>query len=1240
MAALFPQHDNRSGEPNLHVHIVLLNRAMRADREISGDRKWRALYGRPLWREQLGLAAAGERIFARLLAMQGIPMIQQETGNAFEAGGVEQATMDAFSVRTRGQIDPELRAEAAEYERLHGRPPSARTLWEWRQHIARSTRKAKQPDPPAGPERLAAWEQHSREVNVQILSDLHDAVSIYAATRAPPAVLTPGQRARMIRIAVHEVQSRHAAFTASQLLWELHRALPVLPAGTDPVPLLEQMAADALTGRVDDVDIVLLNPAPGGLDVDYLGVRASDGQSVYRAPCERKYATVGHFDAEQYILGQAAKDRPRLVHPERVEAAVAAAGQLSQDQAAALQALLTTDKAITLIRAAAGTGKTRLAGAFARAWAELTGGLVYVVTVSENAARVAAVEMEDAGAPALSYNLARFLGKTPGGATVNPVQVGPRDVILLDEAGQVDTADLLKLQATADQAGARIVPVGDEFQLGAINAGGMFPLLAGRLGALEIHEVHRFAEQWEKDASLKLRQGDITAIADYQARGRIHAGREDQARRNMVLDWAAAIRAGQDALMIAQSEAEVTELNRQAAEHMARTRKAAGWRPGPERVRLSDGNLAQAGDWIQARLNDQLITAAGQWLANRDILQITRICGHGPGRQIEARRRLADGTWTAKFTLPARYAENSATLGYACTIYAAQGRTVDVAHGLVTQGLSREALYVLATRGRLENRLHVVTGPERSEQQAAPETVLAQALSTPAAEQSATAELAAAMDDNDHPARLLYLYGEITAPERGRQLDQEFRARLDPADFARYMRDPVRPVLHRAVREVQLGGHDTAAVLDQITRGSMDRARSIASVLHGRLENLRLPERQHPAALAERLPEARRPGPARQAALMMDTRTQAIGEQLAARPEHWLVDRLGLPPQQPGAVRDDWIGRAGRAGFYRQAHGITDPNAALGDRPANDPELRMLWEQTCRDLEIPAEEVSVRAKSRAELEGTVHAYTRAAQTAPPDMARQLDYHHKQAAGLERQAEQAEADGDAQLASDSRAAAAEKSGQANELSAAQDTRDAWNRAHESKRLAARAARQELGRRGIEPEPGRREPGSLTGWWRQFEADAEAAERALERQRQTAIDAGQPWPPKAAATARTPDPRTHKVIEGLRRDGSLPGLGAEQEPRAGMPEPAKPKADPEIEAEPGNEADVSERIDASIRRIQQSGEHVAADAETEQQERSRYAARIAQEAQHEAETARAWPSSQAEHRSAEMDYEPEL
>ena len=709
----------------------------------------------------------------------------------------------------------------------------------------------------------------------------------------------------------------------------------------------------------------------------------------------------------------------------------------------------------------------------------------------------------------------------------------------------------------------------------------------------------------------------------------------------MVLDWAAAIRAGRDALMIAQSEAEVTELNRQAVEHMARVRKAAGHRPGVERVRLSDGNLAQADDWIQARLNDKLITAAGQWLANRDILQITRIHGHGLSRQIEARRRLPDGSWTATFTLPARYAEQSATLGYASTIYAAQGRTVDAAYALINPGLNREALYVAATRGRQENRLYVVTGHESGERQAAPEAVLAQALSTPASEQSATAELDAAMDANDHPARLLYLYQEITAAQRAARLDEQFRTRLDPADYGRYRTDPVRPVLHRAVRDLQLAGHDTAAVLDPITRESMGGARSIASVLHGRLQHLDLPGRQPAAPWAQRLPEARTGGPARQAAMMMDARTRAIGEQLAVRPEPWLLGRLGPPPHQPGALREDWIGRAGRAGFYRQAHGITDPDVAVGDLPANNPELRMLWEQAHRDLEIPADEISARAKTRAELEGTVRAYVRAAETAPADLSRQLGYHRQQVAGLERQAEQAEADGDARLANDSRAAAAEETRQASELSAAQDTRDAWDQAHQDQRLAARAARQELDRRGIEPEPEPREPESLTGCWRQFQADAEAAERAIGRQHQAAIEAGQPWPPTPGAAARAPELGAQQVVERLQRDGYLPGPGSEhKQPQAGTPKPVQPPPKQDPEAEPRSEFGISERIDAIIRRVQQVGRRAAADAEAQQHERSSYAARIAQEAQYEAQTAHPWPSIQAEDRSAEADYEAEI
>ena len=115
----------------------------------------------------------------------------------------------------------------------------------------------------------------------------------------------------------------------------------------------------------------------------------------------------------------------------------------------------------------------------------------------------------------------------------------------------------------------------------------------------------------------------------------------------------------------------------------------------------------------------------------------------------------------------------------------------------------------------------------------------------------------------------------------------------------------------------------------------------------------------------------------------------------------------------------------------------------------------------------------------------------------------------------------------------------------------------------------------------------------------------------------------------------------MIEGLQRDGHLTEPGLEQkEPQAGMPEPNKPRAEPELQATPSSEIAIRERIDSSIRRVQEACQCAAADAEGEQQERSGYGARIAHEAQYEAEPAHPWPSSQAENRSPQMDYEPEL
>jgi hypothetical protein len=60
-------------------------------------------------------------------------------------------------------------------------------------------------------------------------------------------------------------------------------------------------------------------------------------------------------------------------------------------------------------------------------------------------------------------------------------------------------------------------------------------------------------------------------------------------------------------------------------------------------------------------------------------------------------------------TLPAAYVRGHVQLLYATTAHRAEGATVDTAHPLITAGMTREALYVLASRAREKTVFYVAT---------------------------------------------------------------------------------------------------------------------------------------------------------------------------------------------------------------------------------------------------------------------------------------------------------------------------------------------------------------------------------------------------------------------------------------------------------------------------------------------------------------------------------------------------
>ena len=151
------------------------------------------------------------------------------------------------------------------------------------------------------------------------------------------------------------------------------------------------------------------------------------------------------------------------------------------------------------------------------------------------------------------------------------------------------------------------------------------------------------------------------------------------------------------------------------------------------------------------------------------------------------------------------------------------------------------------TRGRQANTAHVVTGntaPPGHEpyQQATPESVLASIMQRDDGDLSATEQIRQAQDWAGGTGHLLTLWSAAVRQTLYPDIDQQIKARLTESEAWRYDREHSRQALQQQLRAAQLAGHDISALIDQITAAPMDGARSIASVLHGRLQRLALPD--------------------------------------------------------------------------------------------------------------------------------------------------------------------------------------------------------------------------------------------------------------------------------------------------------------------------------------------------------------------------------------------------------------
>ena len=702
-----------------------------------------------------------------------------------------------------------------------------------------------------------------------------------------------------------------------------------------------------------------------------------------------------------------------------------------------------------------------------------------------------------------TFNIAQFLGKIKDSdETRGHVPVYPGDVLVVDEATQASTEDALRIAQIARRSGAMVIGTFDPEQLGSVDAGGIFPLIAARHGSYRLTEVRRFTHAWEREASLRLREGDVTALAEYSGRGRIYHGPQDRVFDDAVSLYLNGFLKGQEALLMATSNETAARLSA-----LVRERLAELGRVGEAEITLSDGNRAGRGDLIRARLNTR-IDADGQTLANRDVVRVESINNSGLGRLAAVVRQTGPDQWSRPFFVPVAYLQSNAELAYAGNVHVAQGRTVDRGHLVVDSGANRSLVYTGATRGREKNTIHVVTGPpdpaqptraERdayamaqlrrsaalrkagrpdlareiglrmpdrpSDLQLAPwEAVLAQALQQDEPERTALEVIQSAQDFTTHGGHLFQLRQAFWQLDVVPKIDEMVRQRIPAAEYERYLKDPERPAFLQALREYEIGGRRIEDVLDSITTEPLTGLRSIAAGLHGRAGKEPPPVRGETKTWTERTP-AQASAQIHAADQMADQRQAELGRQIAMQAPEWAVREWGRAPAEPGALQDDWRQRAGLVGYYREITGITDPEQAIGPPPSGQADLTELFRASVRALQLADEAALLKAMGQGELEAAVDEHDRAMALAPPDVQADIDQRAAEWEDAQVSAHITGGNRDAYAQADAETRAQDAAADLGRLAVADAARREWTEAHAGLAARAEAAERELCSRGL-------------------------------------------------------------------------------------------------------------------------------------------------------------------------------
>jgi conjugative relaxase-like TrwC/TraI family protein len=638
-----------------------------------------------------------------------------------------------------------------------------------------------------------------------------------------------------------------------------------------------------------------------------------------------RFTTRAIWELEQKALGtvevMAARDDCAVVSEIVVSRVLAKRPSMKPDQGAMVERLLGGGEGVIVVVGEAGTGKTYALTAAAEGWT-VSGAELRVAAPTWRAANV----LRSEGLRATS--VASLLAEFDRAAGRGEAALGRRAVLVVDEAGMVDSRNLSRLIDHAQEAEAKLVLIGDPAQLGEIEAGGLFASIAARTEPIVLDEVIRHRYELEREGAKLIREGaGGEAISIYQGAERVTVSDDPLARREaMVSDWWRSFDQGEDALMIAKRNAEVAELNA-----LARERMKTAARLGSEEIAVGGASFA-AGDQVITRINDQ---RAG--IFNRERWRVERVD--------EASERL----WLVGIDTRGRVCVDSDYLGrlrerdggpaiehaYAATTYQAQGATVDTAFVMADPSMDRQEFYVATSRTREQTYLYATPEIQFDRDEFAPRSPhLRQGLDhiAEAAERDGSQVSA-------HDEALRQELGQLPADDLLRRLHElRSEAGAERHNEERHLRVETEIDRHTEhLEHYRSAGH-------QVHPANEERA--LERLAAARVEREKLPEVGHEARAKMVVAEH-----------LLAERGRAAATAARLSPPDYIKHELGERPSDPRKAAA-WDRAVRGIEGYRVRNGVVDRDSALGPQPkdrarqAEQRQARERLQQAQRELKL------------------------------------------------------------------------------------------------------------------------------------------------------------------------------------------------------------------------------------------------------------------------------------------------